>query len=108
MLKSSKENPHELCRICGKDGALPWLDGCNPFAKREYKDIFREVYSLNMDEDNEEVPPFICRDGCRKNLQADILSLKAFKQEKKGSGSKKPSKVICSDFEPHELSITLK
>ena len=62
-----------------------------------------------MDEDNEEVhPPFICRDSCHKTLQADISSMKAFKQKKKGSGSKKPSKVIRGDFEPHELSITSK
>ena len=52
-----------------------------------------------MDKDNEEVhPPFICRDSCCKTSQADVSSMKAFKQKKKGSGSKNPSKVIHSDF----------
>ena len=59
-----------------------------------------------MDKDNLEVrPPFIYLDSC-KTSKADISSLKAFKQKKKGSGSKKPSKVTCGDFEPYELSIT--
>ena len=72
------------------------------FAKGEYKDILMKVYSLNVDEDNEEVhPPFICRDSCRKTLQADISNLKAFKQKKKSSRSKKPLNVIRGDFEPH-------
>ena len=72
-IKLHKENLREFCRICGKDRALAGLDGRNPVAKGEYKDVLREVYSLNVDEDNEEVhPPFICRDSCGKTLQADI------------------------------------